>query len=120
MKGLHQLIAATGLFAVLMPAFADGGAQAQGGLSSFLPLIIIIAIFYFMLIRPQMKRNKEQKSMMENLAKGDEVVTTGGILGKITKLGDSFITLAISDSVEIKVQKHAIANVVPKGSIKAE
>lgn len=119
MKGL-QLIATLLASVASFNAFADGAAPGQSGLSSFLPLVIIIAIFYFMLIRPQMKRTKEQKSMMENLSKGDEVVTVGGMLGKITKMGDDFITLSISDNVDVKVQKHAISNVVPKGSFKAE
>jgi preprotein translocase subunit YajC len=105
---------------IALPAFADAPQSVAASFGSFLPLLLIIVVFYFMLIRPQMKRNKEQKNLMENLSKGDEVVTVGGMLGKITKVGDNFVTLSISDTVEVKVQKHAVANVVPKGSLKTE
>jgi len=92
-------------------------AAASGGIMQFLPLIVIFAVFYFMLIRPQMKRSKEHKTMVSTLSKGDEVVTTGGVLGKITKLSDSFITLQLAENVSVKVQRHAVANVMPKGTI---
>lgn len=90
-----------------------------GGLMSFLPLIIIFVIFYFLLIRPQMKRAKEHRKLVADLATGDEVVTNGGVLGRITKVGDSFVTLELADNVQIKVQRHAIASVMPKGTIKS-
>ena len=93
--------------------------QAQGDpLTSFLPLIVIFVIFYFLLIRPQSKEAKEQKLMIEALAKGDEVVTSGGILGKITKVGDNFIELEVANSMNLKVQRHAISTLMPKGTIK--
>lgn len=79
----------------------------------------MILIFYFILIRPQSKRAKEHREMVGGLAKGDEVVTSGGLLGKITEVGDQFITLEIADNVQVKVQKQAAANVLPKGSLKA-
>jgi len=79
----------------------------------------MILIFYFILIRPQSKRAKEHREMVSGLAKGDEVVTSGGLLGKITEVGDQFITLEIADNVQVKVQKQAAANVLPKGSLKA-
>ena len=102
-------------------ALAQGEAAAKGDqLIGFLPLILIFVVFYFLLIRPQSKRAKEHKKMVETLGKGDEVVTSGGILGKITEVGDNFATVMIADNVEIKVQKHAIANVMPKGTTKAE
>ncbi|MBT4836164.1 MAG: preprotein translocase subunit YajC [Methylococcales bacterium] len=82
-------------------------------------LILMVVFFYFVAIRPQSKKAKEHKSMVESLAKGDEAVTNGGLLGKITKVGDSFLELEISKGVEIKVQKHAIANLMPKGTIKS-
>jgi preprotein translocase subunit YajC len=103
---------------LISSAYAQDSAS-QGGLMGFLPLILIFVVFYFMLIRPQMKRAKEHKQLVAALAKGDEVVTNGGILGKITALGDSFITMELAENVQIKVQRHAIANVVPKGTVSA-
>lgn len=100
-------------------AYAQDAAAQGGGLMGFLPLILIFAVFYFMLIRPQMKRAKEHRKMVSELAKGDEVVTNGGLLGRITDLGDSFITLELADNVVIKVQRHAVATVMPKGTISA-
>ena len=94
-------------------------AASTGGLMGFLPLILIFVVFYFMLIRPQMKRAKDHRNMVSSLSKGDEVVTNGGILGKITDVGDSFVTLQLADNVSIKVQRHAIANVMPKGTVSA-
>ena len=94
-------------------------AATQGGLMSFLPLIIIFAVFYFMLIRPQMKRAKEHKQLVSQLAKGDEVITNGGMLGKITDVSDAFVTLELTENVKIKVQRQAVANVMPKGTIKS-
>ena len=103
---------------------SDAWAQAAeptagGGLIQFLPLFAIIIIFYFLLIRPQQKRAKEHRSLVEALGKGDEVVTNGGLLGRITDVGDTFISVEISDGVHIKVQKHAVASVMPKGTMKA-
>jgi preprotein translocase subunit YajC len=95
----------------------DGG--AQGGLLSFLPLIVIFVIFYFLLIRPQMKRAKEHRKLVEQLSTGSEVVTNGGLLGRITNVGESFVTVEIADNVQIKVQKHAISSVMPKGTVKS-
>jgi preprotein translocase subunit YajC len=94
-------------------------AAASGGLLSFLPLIVIFAVFYFMLIRPQMKRSKEHKQLVSQLGKGDEVVTNGGLLGKITDVSESFVTLELSDKVQVKLQRQAVANVMPKGTIKS-
>ena len=94
-------------------------AAAAGGLMSFLPLIVIFAVFYFMLIRPQMKRTKEHRNLVAGLAKGDEVVTNGGVLGRITDVSESFVTLEIADSTQIKLQRQAVANVMPKGTIKS-
>jgi preprotein translocase subunit YajC len=99
-------------------AYAQDAAP-QGGLLSFLPLIVIFVVFYFLLIRPQTKRAKEHRQLVEKLAVGDEVVTNGGLLGKITQVGDSFVTLELADNVKIKLQKHAVASVVPKGTMKA-
>ena len=93
--------------------------QPQGdALMGFLPLIVIFIVFYFLLIRPQSKKAKEHKQLVEALAKGDEVVTNGGLLGKLTKVGDSFVDVEIAEGVTVKLQRHAVANVMPKGTIK--
>ena len=97
---------------------ADAAAQPNP-LLSFLPLLVLFAVFYFMLIRPQMRRAKEQRNMIAALAKGDEVVTSGGIAGRIDDLGDTFVTLEIAAGVKIKLQKSAISLVLPKGSLKS-
>lgn len=101
---------------------ADAHAQAAGGAAppgiDLIFLVLLFVVFYFLLIRPQMKRAKEHKNMVASLAKGDEVVTNGGLLGKVTKVGDNFITLEIADGLEVKVQKQALGSVVPKGTIK--
>lgn len=94
-------------------------AAAQGGLMSFLPLIVIFAVFYFMLIRPQMKRSKEHRQLVSQLAKGDEVVTNGGLLGRITDVSETFITIEVAENVKIKMQRQAVASVMPKGTIKS-
>ena len=94
------------------------GAQQQGGSSFLFMMFAFFAIFYFLLIRPQQKQAKETKQMLEALAKGDEVVTTGGVLGRINKIGDNFIAIEVAKELEIKVQKHAISAVLPKGTMK--
>ena len=100
-------------------AYAQTGAQAAGpGIFDFVFLIILFAVFYFLLIRPQQKRAKEHKRMVEALAKGDEVVTNGGLLGKITKVGDNFITVEVADETLVRVQRSAVAQVLPKGTMK--
>ncbi|PKO44178.1 MAG: preprotein translocase subunit YajC [Betaproteobacteria bacterium HGW-Betaproteobacteria-22] len=87
--------------------------------TSFLPLIIIFVLFFFMIIRPQMKQAKEHRNMIAAVEKGDEVVTSGGIVGKITKVTDNFVTIEIAPNTEIAVQKQALQNVLPKGTIKS-
>lgn len=89
-------------------------------LMGFLPLILIFVVFYFLLIRPQTKKAKEHKGMVAALAKGDEVVTNGGILGKITKVGENFVLLEAASGTELKIQKQAVATLMPKGTIKQE
>lgn len=84
----------------------------------FLPLIVIFVLFFFMIIRPQMKQAKEQRNMIAALQKGDEVVTSGGIVGKVTKVTEAFVVLEIAENTEISVQKHAIMSALPKGTIK--
>ena len=104
---------------LIASAYAQDAAPQGGGLMSFLPLIIIFVIFYFLLIRPQMKRAKEHRQLVSNLAKGDEVVTNGGLLGKILNVGDTFLTVELAENVVIKLQKHAVSSVMPKGTVKS-
>ena len=99
-------------------AQAAGAAPGGGGLSQILVLVVFVVVFYFLLIRPQQKRAKEHQAMLAKLAAGDEVVTAGGILGRIVEVGDSFITLEIADGVRIKVQKGQVTSLVPKGTFK--
>ncbi|MGI9229561.1 MAG: preprotein translocase subunit YajC [Gammaproteobacteria bacterium] len=99
-------------------AWAQGGGQ-QGGGSFLLMMVLFFVIFYFFLIRPQSKQAKQHKQMVEALAKGDEVVTGGGLLGKILEVGDSFVLLEVAKGIEVKVQKHTISTVMPKGTVKS-
>lgn len=100
-------------------AFAQAApAQPGPGMGDMVFLILLFVVFYFLLIRPQMKRAKEQKKMVASLAKGDEVVTSGGLLGKITKLGDDFIAVEIAAGLQVNVQKQAVSALLPKGTIK--
>lgn len=99
-------------------AMAAAPEQQADPITSLLPLIFIFIIFYFLLIRPQSKKAKEHKAMVEALSKGDEVVTNGGLLGKLTKVGDSFVEIELAEGVTVKLQRHAVANVMPKGTIK--
>ncbi len=101
-------------------AYAQGGG-AQGGdpTISFVMLLVLFAVFYFLLIRPQQKRQKEHKQMLASLSKGDEVVTNGGLLGKIEKIGDNFVTLQVTEGVQVHVQRSAVASVMVKGTMKS-
>ena len=99
--------------------FAMAAAEGQPDpLMSFLPLVLIFVVFYFLLIRPQTKRAKEHKKMVEGLAKGDEVVTSGGLLGRITQVGENFVQVKVAEGVEVKIQKQSIATLMPKGTVK--
>ena len=102
-------------FAQAAPA-ATGGAESS--LLSLLPLILMFVVLYFIMIRPQMKRQKEHKAMIEALAKGDEVVIGGGVLGRIAKLGDSTLHVEVANGVELQVQRSAVVQVLPKGTYK--
>ena len=106
---------------VLIPAAhaQAAGAAPAAPMSTLLFPIILIAIMYFLMIRPQMKRQKEHRAMLEKLAKGDEVITNGGIAGTVSNIGESFITVEVADGVQLRVQKGAIANVLPKGTLKS-
>ena len=96
----------------------DAGAPAGGGFEMIIPLLLMFAIFYFLLIRPQQKKAKEHKNMVEALNKGDEIITNGGLVAKITDVDESFLTCKVAENVEVKVQRHAIMSVLPKGTIK--
>ncbi len=93
--------------------------QQQASLFSFLPLIILFAVFYFMLIRPQLKQAKQHKALVAGLGKGDEIVTNGGLLGKIKEVGDNFIVVEIAKETDVKIQKQSVTAVMPKGTIKS-
>jgi len=102
-------------------AYAQAAAPAAGaesGLPSLLMMVAMFVVVFFVMIRPQMKRQKEQKAMLEALAKGDEVVTAGGVIGKISKLGESFVHVEVASGVELQLQRSAITQVLPKGSLK--
>lgn len=103
-------------FAQTAPAAAGG--DLQSSLMSMLPLVLMFVVLYFVMIRPQMRKQKEAKAMIDALAKGDEVVTVGGMLGKITKINDSGLGLEIASGVEVQIQRGAVVQVLPKGTIK--
>lgn len=98
---------------------AAAAADPTGGLMQFLPLVFMVAVVYFLMIRPQMKRAKEHRAMTDALQKGDEVITQGGVAGRIVKVGDSYISLEVAEGVEIVVQRPAVQIVLPKGTLKS-
>jgi len=101
-------------------AYADGAAPAAGaGIADFLPLFALVAVFYFLILRPQQKRSKEVKQMLEAMQKGDEVATTGGFIGRVVKVGESYIALEVAEGMTINVQKSAVQTILPKGTIKS-
>ncbi|OGS94893.1 MAG: preprotein translocase subunit YajC [Gallionellales bacterium RIFCSPLOWO2_12_FULL_57_18] len=101
-------------------AYAEAAAPVQGaGLMDFLPLIALVAVFYFLVLRPQAKRAKEQKAMVEALQRGDEIMTTGGIVGRVNKVYEQYAGVELAENIEITVQKASIQSVLPKGTIKA-
>ena len=105
---------------IISPAYAQAApAGGDPGLMGFLPIILMFVLLYFLMIRPQMKRAKEQKQMIEALQKGDEVVIAGGIVGRINKLTDQYVNLEITAGTEIVVQRSAVQSPLPKGTIKA-
>jgi preprotein translocase subunit YajC len=104
---------------LISPAYAQASGGGEPGFIGFLPIIIMFALLYFLMIRPQMKRAKEAKAMIEALQKGDEVVTSGGLVGRITKLGEQYLTLEIAPNTEIVVQRSAVQVPLPKGTIKS-
>ncbi|HVC13024.1 MAG TPA: preprotein translocase subunit YajC [Burkholderiales bacterium] len=104
---------------LITPAFAQGSGGAEQGFLGFLPIILMFGLLYFLMIRPQMKRAKEQRQMVDSLQKGDEVVAAGGMVGRITKMGESYISLEIAPNTEISVQKASVQTLLPKGTIKS-
>jgi preprotein translocase subunit YajC len=112
-----------GVIVFISSAFAQAAPAAAGGdmqssFMSLLPLVLMFVVLYFVMIRPQMKRQKEHKSMIEALAKGDEVATSGGLVGRVTKLGDNYLSVEVAPGVEVQVQRTAVVQVLPKGSLK--
>ncbi len=105
-------------FAQTAPAAAAAGGDLQSSLMGMLPLVLMFVVLYFVMIRPQMKKAKEHKAMIDALAKGDEVATAGGVLGKVSKLGDTYVHIEIANGVEVMLQRSAVVQVLPKGSIK--
>jgi preprotein translocase subunit YajC len=103
-------------YAQAAPAPAAGGAEST--FITLLPLVLMFVVLYFIMIRPQMKRQKEHKAMVEALAKGDEIVTAGGLAGKVSKLGETYLGIEIASNVEVQVQRTAVVQVLPKGSLK--
>ncbi len=97
---------------------AAGAGDTQSTLISMLPLVLMFVVLYFVMIRPQMKRQKEHKAMVEALAKGDEIVTAGGFLGKVSKIGETYIGVELASGMEVQMQRSAVVQVLPKGSIK--
>jgi preprotein translocase subunit YajC len=103
-------------FAQTAPAASGGGTESS--LLSLLPLVLMFVVLYFIMIRPQMKRQKEHKTMVEALAKGDEVVTAGGVLGRVSKMGETYLHVEVANGVELQVQRSSIVQVLPKGTLK--
>ena len=105
-------------FAQTAPAAAAAGGDMQSTLMSMLPLLLMFAVLYFVMIRPQMKKQKEHRAMGDALAKGDEIVTAGGMLGKVSKIGDAYIGVELAAGVEVQMQRQAVVQVLPKGTLK--
>jgi preprotein translocase subunit YajC len=103
---------------LISSAWAQAGGAQPNAFMQLLPLVLIFVVFYFLLIRPQAKRAKEHKAMVAALGVGDEVATAGGILGKVTETGDQFLTVEVADGVRVKVQRHTVGAVLPKGTLK--
>ena len=103
---------------IISPAYAQGAIGGDSGFIGFLPIILMFVLLYFLMIRPQMKRAKEQKAMIEALQKGDEVVTAGGIVGRITKLGEQYVTVEVAPNTEVVMQRSAVQVPLPKGTLK--
>jgi len=105
-------------YAQTAPAAAAGGGDLMSSLGGMLPLVLMFVVLFFIMIRPQMKKQKEHRAMIEALAKGDEVATAGGVLGKFTRINESTLHVEIAEGVEVQVQRSAVSQVLPKGTIK--
>jgi len=103
---------------LISPAHAAGSAAAAPGIMDFAFLVVLLVLFYFMLIRPNQKRAKEHREMQASLAKGDEIVTDGGLMGKILNVGENAITVQLAENLEVKVRRESINSVLPKGTLK--
>ena len=104
---------------IISNAYAQAAAGGDSGFMGLLPIILMFVLLYFLMIRPQMKRAKEQKAMIEALQKGDEVVTAGGVVGRISEMGDAFLTLEVAPNTAITVQRTAVQTLLPKGTMKS-
>ena len=102
----------------ISPAYAQAAGSGDSGFIGFLPIVLMFVLLYFLMIRPQMKRAKETKAMVEALQKGDEVIAAGGVVGRITKLGEQYLTLEIAPNTEVVVQRAAVQLPLPKGTLK--
>ena len=103
----------------LSPVIAQATPQQNGGMSMIIMMVVLFGLMYFMMIRPQMKRQKEHRALISALAKGDEVVTNGGLAGRVDEVGETFVTIEIAPNVKVKLQKGAVQQVLPKGSLKS-
>lgn len=103
---------------LISPAWAQGAAAPGGGYESLILIVLMFGVLYFLMIRPQMNRAKEHKNMIEALQKGDEVVAAGGVLGRISKINENYVTLEVSERVEIQIQRPSVQLVLPKGTLK--
>jgi preprotein translocase subunit YajC len=104
---------------IISPAFAQSAGGGDPGFIGFLPIILMFVLLYFLMIRPQMKRSKEQKQMVEALQKGDEVIAAGGVLGRITRISDTYVSLEVAPNTEISIQRAAVQMLLPKGTLKS-
>jgi len=104
---------------IISPAYAQIAGGGDPGFIGFLPIILMFVLLYFLMIRPQMKRSKEQKQMVEALQKGDEVIAAGGMLGRITRIGDAYVSLEVAPNTEISIQRAAVQMLLPKGTLKS-
>ena len=105
-------------YAQTAPAATPAGNDLSSSLMSMLPLLLMFAVLYFVMIRPQMKKQKEHKAMIDALAKGDEIITAGGLLGKVSKMGEGYLGVEIASGVEVQMQRSAVVQVLPKGTVK--
>ena len=105
-------------FAQTAPAAAAGGGDIMSTLTGMLPLVLMFVVLYFVMIRPQMKRQKEHRAMIEAITKGDEIATAGGLLGKVSRMGEGFLHIEIAEGVEVQIQRSAVSQVLPKGTLK--